>query len=94
MKMSYADTRRLILDFLAYPKGDARKRLHHDLRLAGRTEGEFYRSITEHAEGLKFTTGQWFELLSRLPNRILRSDLDLPSLLSEDQIQRLPPVTG
>jgi hypothetical protein len=79
---------------LSQPVESARQDLYLDLASIDANEGQFYQGIIKHKAGLQLTTDQWFELLSRLPIRILRSDLDLRGLLSEEQISRLPPVTG
>lgn len=92
--MSYNETTELIYIILNSPPNKARSLLAAILRKRLRREGEFYTGIIKHQSGLKLTTDQWFELLCRLPNRILRSGLNLESILSEEQLKRLPPVTG
>lgn len=57
-------------------------------------EGRFYEGIIKHADGLGLSSEEWFELLSRLPIRILRSELRLSRYLSWEQQATLPPVTG
>jgi hypothetical protein len=79
---------------LNHSSGKARLALHRELVIKKSNEGQLYQAIIEHQRGLCLTTDQWFELLSRLPNRMLRSGLNLNGLLSEEQIMRLPPVTG
>ena len=93
-ELSFDNTKNLIHLVLSHQIKDARKELHQTLVDLGSNEGQFYAGIKKHAPRLQLTTDQWFELLCRLPNRILRSDLHLPGLLSEEQIRRLPPVTG
>ncbi len=94
MTLSYNDTKLLIEIVLQDPKEDARTRLNFALKGLGQKEGEFYSGIVEHGPGMRLTTDQWFELLSRLPIRVLRSQLDLKKYLSQEQIEGLPPVTG
>jgi hypothetical protein len=92
--LSYNETKQLIALVLEDPRDQARIKLSDALKLLGRNEGEFYSGIVEHGSAMGLTTEQWFELLSRLPNRILRSQLNLNGILSEHQIKQLPPVTG
>lgn len=94
MALSYNETKDLIDLVLLEPKEEARTRLNTALVLLKSKEGAFYDGIVMHGPGMRLTNEQWFELLSRLPNRILRSQLNLNGLLSEEQLKRLPPVTG
>lgn len=94
MKLSHNETKQFVRLVLDAPKERARLELHESLKTLEKTEGQFYTGIVEHGLSMNLTTDEWFELLSRLPNRILRSDLDLSGLLSEEQLKRLPPVTG
>ncbi len=94
MRMSYNETRELI-DFVL--KGDpknVRILLHQTLKERGRTEAEFYAGIVEHSPAMGLSSSQWFEILSRLPNRLLRSQLNVSSLLSEEQLRHLPRAFG
>lgn len=92
--LSHDETKKLIQVVLIGPGDTARRRLSISLGAVGRSEGEFYDSIVKHGPGMRLTTDEWFQLLSRLPNRLLRSQLDLRRLLSEEQLKVLPPVTG
>jgi hypothetical protein len=92
--ISFEDTKNLIDLILSRPLEVARQDLHLSLVRLNLTEGQFYAGIIKHAPAMRLTTDSWFELLCRLPNRILRSDLDLRGLLSEEQLKRLPPITG
>lgn len=94
MKLSYNETVDLIELVLNSERSEARAKLNFTLNKLKRSEGQFYESITKHKSGLKLTTDQWFELLCRLPNRILRSELDLENMLLEEQLMRLPPISG
>lgn len=94
MTLSHDETRNLIELVLEDPRDQARSRLNDVLKLSKRSEGEFYAGIIEHGSSMKLTTDQWFELLSRLPNRMLRSQLDLQCILSEEHRKRLPPTAG
>jgi len=92
--LSYDDTKRLIDLVLSRPMESARLDLARELEKIDGNAGQFYEGIVEHGQGMRLTTDQWFDLLSKLPNRILRSDLNLGGLLSQEQIKRLPPVSG
>lgn len=94
MRLNYSTTKELIELLLLGPASDARTRLHQSLRTLEANEAEFYVGIVEHAPGMRLSSQQWYELLSRLPNRILRSQLDLQKFLASDQIDRLPPEQG
>jgi hypothetical protein len=99
MRLSYDETLQLIDLVLSSPPERARFRLHLNLTRRVSTEGAFYESIIHHQAGLRkgphaLTTDQWFDLLSKLPNRLLRSGVELPAVLSEAQLERLPPPTG
>jgi hypothetical protein len=92
-------TKDLIVLVLRHPQNLARDELHRALQKISSTEGAFYESIIHHQAGLRkgpnaLTTDQWFDLLSKLPNRVLRSGVELPAVLSEAQLERLPPPTG
>lgn len=92
--ISYSETKDLIELVLRVPKNDARKTVHDHLKLLKSSEGEFYDSIIKHAPAMKLTSDQWFDLLSKFPNRILRSQLPVHQILSENQISKLPPISG
>ena len=94
MTMSYNETIEFIRIVLNAPEDRARAQLTILLRANKKIESEFYAGIVKHQSGLKLTSDQWFELLSRLPNRLLRSGLSLEKILSENQLKRLPPATG
>lgn len=68
MVLSYNETKALVDTVLHVSRDEARSQLNAAMKLAGRSEGEFYAGIVEHGPGLRLTTEQWFELLSRLPN--------------------------
>jgi hypothetical protein len=87
-------TKELVNLVLRRPPDTARQDLYLALIQANSNEGQFYEGIIYHRRGLQLTTDEWFDLLTRLPNRFLRSGLDLNGLLSEEQLRRLPPVTG
>ena len=92
--LSYIETKQLIELVMTSPEKKARKYLHLQLIKMKSEEGEFYTSIAKHAPSMKLTSEQWFMILCRLPNRILRSQIEVENILSETQISQLPPVTG
>lgn len=94
MTLSYDETKKLIEAVLTWDHRRARYILHQFLILEKRTEPEFYAGIIEHGPAMRLTSEQWFEILSRLPNRMLRSQLRLEAILSEEQLRRLPPAQG
>jgi len=94
MTMSYIDTKRLIQVVIFSSKGEARAELRTQLQILNKTEAEFYSGIVEHGPGLRLNDKEWFELLSRLPNRLLRSQINLELILTEQQRRDLPPPVG
>ena len=92
--LDYDETKELVRLVLNRPAHRARFILFRRLASKGKSEGQFYEGIMKHATGLGLTSEQWFELLSRLPNRMLHSGLDISHILSEEQRSRLPPATG
>lgn len=92
--LSYNDTKLLIEAVLNESMANARTVVHKDLQEMTSNEGEFYESIAEHAPSMKLTSDQWFNLLSKLPNQVFWLQISINKILSEEQIKRLPPVTG
>lgn len=92
--LSYNETKLFVDTVLNAKIENARMLLHRELIRINSSEGEFYESIAKHGPSLQLTAAQWFDLLSRLPNRMLRSQLSIDKILSEEQVKRLPPVTG
>ena len=90
MTLDFKETERLVRLFLGWQADDARELLHDELVLMGRSEVEFYAGIVAHGPAF-LTSEQWFELLSRIRNKILRSQLDLQKILSSEQLRKLPP---
>ena len=89
MTLSYNETKELINLILETPHNEARDKLFESLNRRNKTVPEFYAGIIEHKVGLKLSSNQWFELLSRLPNRVLYSSLDIGNLLSTEQLKKL-----
>jgi hypothetical protein len=92
--LSYDVTKRLIHLALNRSMDSARSDITRQLENIKSNAGQFYDGIIKHGPGMKLSTDQWFDLLSKFPNRILRHGLDLESLLSEEQLRLLPPSTG
>ncbi|PWU17259.1 MAG: hypothetical protein C5B49_09255 [Bdellovibrio sp.] len=94
MTPSYNDTKAMIDLILKSESADARTALFVALAAIGRNDAEFYAGIVAHASGMGLSGDQWLDLLSKLPNRLLRSQLSLNRILSEEQLKRLPPAIG
>lgn len=94
MTLSFEQTKDLIQRVLSDDPNTARDRLHFVLAGIGGSVPEFYGGIVKHGPDMGLTSEQWFELLSRLPNRLLRSQLPLDRILSENQRLKLPPPSG
>lgn len=89
MTLSFEDTKALIFRLLDWKIEEARLLLHQALAVSERTEAEFYAGIVEHGPTI-LTSDQWVELLSRLPIKLLWSQLDLDRILSKEQRRKLP----
>ena len=94
MTISQNDTKKFIDLVLEGQRIESRSKLRDALRIESFNEGQFYDGIVRHGSHLGLSADQWFELMCRLPNRILRSQLNLSRFLSEEQLKQLPPVTG
>jgi hypothetical protein len=93
MTLSYDETKDLIDLVLNTTAAYARDRLHENLRVLNHNEPEFYTGIIEHGPGMKLTSEQWFDLLSKLPARTLRNVSTIMNKLSKAQREKLPPAT-
>lgn len=71
-----------------------REDLYRYLNRINSNEGQFYAGIVKHGPHMKLTSEQWFELLSCLRTKMLRSELSLGKILSPRQIKKLPPPIG
>jgi hypothetical protein len=94
MKLSHAETKFLIELALTTPAYKARDAVRAALLINEQNEAQFYEGVAFYCESLKLTSQQWFDFLSIFRNRVLRSELSLNKILSEEQLKRLPPVTG
>lgn len=94
MTLPFNETKRLLIQVLKWDADDVRVRLHETLAQMGSKESEFYNGIVEHAPAMKLSSEQWFQLLSRLPTRMLRSQIEVDRILTEEQLKKLPPAQG
>jgi hypothetical protein len=92
--LCYNDTKKLINALLTGDVQRARPALHKDLLELRSNDGEFYESIAKHAPFINLTSAQWFDLFSKLPNRIFWTQIAIDKVLSEEQIKKLPSITG
>lgn len=92
--LSYSETRSLIETVLREKVEHVRAIVHRDLVEMDSSEGELYSSIAKHGPSIRLTSEQWFELLSKLPNKIFWSQISIDRILSEEQMKRLPSPTG
>lgn len=92
MTLSCNETKRLIEIVLATPIQDARLGLNFALKDMNRTEPEFYAGVIEHGSGMSFTSEQWFDFFSKIPNRLFWRESKLMNRLSEVQRLRLQVV--
>lgn len=86
-----AETKVLVLRALQAVNAEARELIARALREIRKTEPEFLAGIIEYSEKLWLTSDEWFDLLCKFPQRVLRDDLRIMSRLSENQLKRLPP---
>lgn len=91
MTLSQAETVRLFNLVLELAGQEAREALFLELKSMLRTEPEFYMGIIEHIPYLDYSSDQWFDFLSKIPNRIFRDEIRIMNKLSENQRKKLPP---
>ncbi len=93
--LGYKQTKELIFFVLNRESiNKLRQDLHFKLKHIKSNEGQFYTGIVNHGLYMELSSEQWFILLSRLPTRILRSELPLNKILSPRQQSDLPPPIG
>ncbi len=71
---------------------DARVALGSKLSSMKRAEPEFYISVIDHCPRLKYSADQWFDFLSKIPNRLFRYEPVIMGKLSPNQRENLPPA--
>lgn len=89
MILSYDETKRLIDLVLSHDKDEARVRLYHELIQIHYSEPEFIAGVLKHGRGLSYTSDQWFDFLSKIPNILFQGEHWLRNKLSERQRQYL-----
>lgn len=89
MILSHNETKRLIDLVLTYSREESRVRLHHELSQVGYHEAEFCAGVSAHGRGMFYTSEQWFDFLSKVPNRLFRDEHWLMNKLSPLQRQQL-----
>lgn len=93
--LGYEQTKDLIFFVLDHEEvSQIRADLYLQIKHIQSNEGQFYAGIVKHGIHMKLTSEQWFKLLSRLPTRILRSELPLKKILSPRQLKALPSPIG
>lgn len=93
MTLTYSETKDLIELVLATKLSEVRQLVHSRLIVMNRSEPEFYAGIIEHGPGMNLRSDQWFDLLSKLPARMLRDAATLMDRLSRAEKAKLPTET-
>ena len=70
-------------------KENVRKLLHKKLLKLSHSEPQFYNTIVENIESMKLTNKQWFELILKVPNRILLDNRKILLKINPEQRIRL-----
>jgi hypothetical protein len=52
-------------------------------------EAEFCAGVSKHGKGMSYTSNQWFDFLSKVPNRLFRDEPWLMNKLTPSQRQHL-----
>ena len=89
MTLSYLDTKKLIQLVLERPTKTAWQALNRALKVMNSSEPEFYAGVIEHGMGLPFSSEQWFDFHSKIPDRLLRDHVELMNKLSPSQRKAL-----
>ena len=85
MKFSHTETLVLINLVLAYPLKDARKKLFEELKRIGRSEAEFCASVIEHGSQMPYSANQWYDVFSKVPNKLYEYEPTLMNKLTPAQ---------
>ena len=75
MTLSQNETVALFEFVLNSPPLRVRERLFLRLRDIKRTEPEFYMAVLKHIPYLNYNSEQWYDFLSKIPNRIFRDEI-------------------
>ncbi len=94
IKLSQNETLILVQNLLKGNPLKVRTELHLSLSNAKINEGAFYDCIAFYQDKLSLTSDEWLELLIRLPNRVLWSQIDIKNKLSEKQQRELVEKLG
>lgn len=92
MTLSQSETEFLFNLVLSLPPNEVRDALFLELKYLQRQEPEFYMGVIEHHVHLQYTSEEWFDFLSKIPNRIFRDEIRIMNKLSEAQREKLPPT--
>ena len=89
MTLSYNETNKLIDLILTETWENARIALNVMLKNMNRKEPEFCMGVIEHGRGMSYTSEQWADFLSKVPNILFRDEHWLMNKLSPVQRQQL-----
>jgi hypothetical protein len=89
MTLSQNETQRFIDIVLANAKEHARMILFEELKLARNSEAEFCAGVIEHGPGLIYSSDQWFDFFSKIPNILFRHEKVLMDKLTPTQRAQL-----
>jgi hypothetical protein len=87
--LSQTETKRLIDFVLSLPKDKARRMLHQELLKIQKREPEFVAGVLEYGRRMPYSSEQWFDFLSKVPNILFEDEHWLMSKLSQKQRQQL-----
>ena len=90
MTLSHDETKKLLKLIMSAPANRARQILNYEPKQLKRGETEFYAGVIEHGSGMGFSSEQWFDFFSKIPNRLFRDEDRLMRKLSESQRERIP----
>ncbi len=93
MTLAYDETYLLIQLVLSTDETTARKKLNSTLAEVEKREPEFYMGVLEHGPSMNFTSEEWSDFFSKIPERLFRAEPALMNKLSPRQRETLPPAT-
>jgi hypothetical protein len=74
---------------IALPESTSRSSLHRDLVERKMTEAQFITAVLLHGPSMPLTSEQWFNFMSRIPNKLLRREKLIISKLSKSHREKL-----
>ena len=89
MTLNYMETLTLIQLVLSNPSPIARRELHRELQRLCYTEPEFCSGVIKHGPGMSFTSIQWCDFFSKVPNKLFFREPSLMDKLSPSQGHQL-----